>query len=79
MLRPEPHNRKLFVRVNRGFYLPNPVMEIEVRGQWVNLYDVIHLDALEQEKDDAALQHAIRYIRSLHSRLGASSDTPARL
>ncbi|HSB70339.1 MAG TPA: hypothetical protein VLT62_13490 [Candidatus Methylomirabilis sp.] len=73
--RPDPYNRKLFVRVNRGFYLPNPLMEIEVEEQWVNLYDVIHLDALEQEKDDAALQHAIRYIRSLHSVLAGRSGT----
>lgn len=73
VLRPEPHNRRLFVRVNRGFYLPNPVMEIEMGDQWVNLYDVIHVDALEQEKDDAALQHAIRYIRTLHSRLAGKT------
>jgi DUF2075 family protein len=71
--RPDPHNRKLFVRVHRGFYLPNPMIEVEVGDQWFNLYEIIHLDALEQERDDTRLQSAIRHIRNLGSgvQLGA--------
>ena len=74
--RPEPNNRRLFVRVQRGFYLPHPMIEVEIDGQWVNLYETIHLDALEQEKDDARLQHAILYIRNLRTTLEASSHRP---
>ena len=62
-----------FVRVRRGFYLPNPAIEVEMGDQWLNLYDIIHLDALEQERDDTRLQSAIRHIRILGSgaQLGA--------
>jgi hypothetical protein len=70
VLRPESNNRRLFVRVQRGFYLPNPTMAIEMGEQWVNLYELIHLDALEQEKDDVHLQQAIRHIRNLRVKLG---------
>lgn len=70
VLRPEPNNRRLFVRVQRGFYLPNPRLDVEIDGRWLNLYKIIHLDALGQEKDDARLQYAIGYIRKLQVQLG---------
>jgi hypothetical protein len=70
VLRPEPNNRRLFVRVQRGFYLPNPLIDVEMDDKWTNLYEIIHLDALEQEKDDALLQSAVSYIRKLRVQLG---------
>ena len=37
-------NRKLFVRLKKGLYVPNPLMEILIDDQWVNVYDNIDVD-----------------------------------
>lgn len=37
--RKDPYNKHLFIRISRGFYLPNPRMEILVGKQWMNIYD----------------------------------------
>ena len=37
-------NRKLFVRLKKGIYVPNPLMEIFIDDQWVNVYDNIDID-----------------------------------
>lgn len=64
-------NRKLFLRIWRGFYIPNPCMEIEIaEDEWVNIYDLIHITALEEEKENPRLSRLIRIIRD-HQR-GAS-------
>ena len=47
--RDDKYNKKLFVRLQQGVYMPNPVMEIMVDGQWVNLYDLIGFDDLERQ------------------------------
>jgi hypothetical protein len=65
--RADPVNRKLFVRVRRGFYLPNPGLEIAIGDRWANLYEIINLDSLEQEKEDVYLQKVIAHIRRLKS------------
>lgn len=47
-----PGNNKLFVRVYEGAYLPNPLMEIQIGDQWVNVYDTIDMENLfEIEKE----------------------------
>jgi hypothetical protein len=68
VMRNEGANRKLFVRVARGFYLPNPRMEIQTGERWQGIYDVINLDALEREKDNKNLQNLVRFIRKLMTR-----------
>lgn len=46
--REDPCNRRLFVRVHRGYYVLNPVLEIEYGDRWMNVYDLIHIDELEK-------------------------------
>jgi superfamily I DNA/RNA helicase len=74
VMRQDGANRKLFVRAARGFYLPNPRMEIQTGETWQNIYDVINLDALEQEKDNQNLQNLVRFIRKLMTQPFESSD-----
>ena len=76
--RQDPYNRRLFVRVQRGFYLPNPSLEIEMGDRWVNLYEMIHLEALEQEKDDTRLQGVIDHVRNLRSGTLVDASGPQR-
>lgn len=40
------YNKRLFVRVQQGHYLPSPSLEISVGRDWVNAYDLIGLDEL---------------------------------
>ena len=39
------YNKKLFVRTSRGFYILNPILEMEVDGVWRNYYkEILHVD-----------------------------------
>jgi hypothetical protein len=59
-----PNNRKLFLRVHRGFYIPNPALDIEVaEDEWVNVYDLVHISVLEREKENPNLQALLGVIR----------------
>ena len=41
-----PYGRHLFLRVARGFYVLNPALEVEVKGAWVGVGDVMGLPLL---------------------------------
>lgn len=40
------YNKHLFVRVQLGHYLPNPLLEVMVEDRWVNVYDLIGLEQI---------------------------------
>jgi hypothetical protein len=61
--REDPYNRKLFVRVRRGYYVLNPFLEIEIEENWVNVYDLIHINELEKEEKNVRLKHFAESIR----------------
>lgn len=44
VLRDDPYNRKLLLRVKRGAYIINPLIEIQEQGQWRNIYEVACLE-----------------------------------
>ncbi|WP_442587337.1 UvrD-helicase domain-containing protein [Pedobacter sp. AW31-3R] len=41
-----PGNHSLFLRMGSGLYLPHPLMEIQIDGTWVNIYDNCDIDAM---------------------------------
>lgn len=59
----DPNSRKLFVRVQRGYYIINPSLELEIDGKWVNVYDMIHIDELANEKNDRFLTEFTDFVR----------------
>ena len=66
VLRPETCNRKLFLRVAHGLYIINPLLDLEVaEDEWVNVYDLIHIDALERETDNQPLSYFCSYVRKI--------------
>ncbi len=75
--RAAPRNRQLFVRIRRGYYLPNPCLELERDGTWVNILDLLHISHLEQEDDQATLRHFLAFIRRLQQRIAGRFETPA--
>ena len=46
--REDKYNKKLFIRIQQGMYLPNPLLEILVGEEWINIYDLIDMDDIEQ-------------------------------
>lgn len=77
--RPHPYNRFLFVRVRLGHYILNPLMEVDVHGEWVNVYDLIGISDLEKEEDEntyqgRALQTVLRYVRMCQERETSASE-----
>ena len=66
--RDSPYNRSLFVRVRRGQYILNPLLEIDVNGEWINVYDLVGISEMEREEDDGthqarALQAILQFVR----------------
>jgi hypothetical protein len=57
--RKDPYNRMLFVRIQRGLYLPNPKMEIAIGDIWMNAYDMMGISALEKSTERTHNQTAI--------------------
>lgn len=46
MTKDGPYNRKLFLRVSRGQYIINPVLQLRLGDQWVRVHDLLILDDL---------------------------------
>ncbi|NCC51502.1 MAG: hypothetical protein EOM20_09835 [Spartobacteria bacterium] len=60
--RDAPYNRFLFVRVRQGRYILNPLMDIDIDDQWVNVYDLIGISTLEQETENTYAGRALRAV-----------------
>ncbi len=73
--RPNPYNRHLFIRVRRGYYVLNPLLEVEDNGQWTNVYDLIHLDELAKDDEDPRLRQFAKSIQRWRSQ---HASTPAQ-
>lgn len=48
--RDAPYNRRLFMRISHGYYIPNPCLELESEGEWVNILKLINLEVLANEE-----------------------------
>ncbi|MDZ7935620.1 MAG: UvrD-helicase domain-containing protein [Emticicia sp.] len=46
--REDKYNKKLFIRLEQGQYLPNPLLEILIDEEWVNIYDLIDIEDIEK-------------------------------
>jgi hypothetical protein len=57
-------NRHLFLRIFRGYYVPNPTLAIEVaEDEWVNVYDLVRLDSMDGHGDLKKLAALVRKLR----------------
>ena len=81
IFRQDPYNRKLFLRVHRGYYILNPRMEVEVNDVWVNVYDLMQIEHLEKEKGNRMLQQFVQYVRAWQKAPGvpASPESEAAI
>ncbi len=52
MDRADPYNRQLFQRIERGIYIINPNLEINVGGEhWMNPYDMMQIERMTLERN----------------------------
>ena len=42
------YSKKLWVRIRKGGYVLNPLMELMINDEWVNVYDLINIDWIEK-------------------------------
>jgi len=62
-------NKKLFFRTVRGQYLLNPIMEVQVGKDWVNIYDTIDMANLEEINQDSGRIGIISMIKAFRQQL----------
>lgn len=65
VFRDAPRNRHLFVRVKRGFYIPNPCMAVELGDTWVSIRTLLQFDHLERETENTRLAHFLSMVRDV--------------
>ena len=78
-----PYNRHLFLRVAHGLYVLNPALEVEVKGAWVGVGDVMGLPLL---LDGLAPSSRTEYLRrwmdrardQVAARFRGGTDEPVR-
>jgi hypothetical protein len=69
VFRDDKYNRRIFLRITRGFYIPNPHMEIEVEeDKWINVFDLINISSLEKEISNRRLQSMLEVIRGMQKK-----------
>lgn len=44
----DKYNKRIFLRIKNGHYLPNPSMEVFLNEEWINLYDLIDFKEIEE-------------------------------
>ncbi len=68
--REDKYNKKLFVRLRLGQYLPNPLMEILIDDEWINYYDLIDIDEIEKNHISASsMRMFIKQIKMYRKKL----------
>lgn len=60
------YNRRLFLRVAHGYYVLNPALEIDVKGDWIEVAALMQLPLLFE-----AMGPALEYLRSWTTRTRA--------
>ncbi len=68
IFRDDPYNRQLFFRIRRGYYIINPLLEVEFEGKWHNIYDLMQTMKMENSEDEY-IQEFGKYLRGVRKKL----------
>ena len=60
-----PNNRRLFIRVARGFYLPNPRIYIQQGDAWTPFYTFVRLDEIANDDGSGELKSLSRWVANV--------------
>lgn len=73
--RDDKYNKKLFIRLRQGEYVPHPLMEIQVGESWVNVYDLTELNELVKTPG-RYMGFILEQIVEARTQLTANPDAP---
>lgn len=62
--RQDPYNRQLFYRIRQGYYILNPLLELEIEDGWKNIYEVLQVTS-DQESAPPRLKRFINYLEEV--------------
>ncbi len=77
IVRQDPYNRQIFLRIRRGYYIINPLLEIEYEGEWRNIYGLTHTSELENSPDPQQ-QYFGHYLRNARAQIAEMMTKTAR-
>jgi Ankyrin repeats (3 copies) len=69
------YNRKLFVRVGHGFYVPNPALSVRVGDAWIPLYDRLYPPGIDRH---TGLRSRIRKVVDFRERYARDPEGALR-
>lgn len=72
-----PYNRRLFRRVARGAYVLNPALDVDVKGAWTPVYDVMALPLLLRSVEAGRGASFARWLAAVGAE--AAEPVPARV
>ncbi|TAL61667.1 MAG: hypothetical protein EPN85_04210 [Bacteroidetes bacterium] len=63
------YNKKLFMRLERGYYVLNPELEIQINDQWLNIYELMQTEKMTPEQNNKMIKMRLeKLIQSLVER-----------
>ena len=62
--RNDPYNKRLFLRVATGKYIPNPLLAIAVNGDWASCADLTGLSSIDASKIHFADTQLLNFVHS---------------
>ena len=51
-----PYSRKLFIRLERGYYLLNPELDVLIDSKWKNVYDVMRIEKIKKHTEEEKIK-----------------------
>lgn len=73
-----PYSRRLLLRAQRGQYILNPAIELELDGKFVNVCDLLGIDELAKAQESSTAKHLLQYITLTRLKLTQKEQMPAR-
>jgi hypothetical protein len=73
--RNDKYNKQIFTRIRRGYYLINPILEVENdEGEWQNIYEVTGVADLKNSKNPT-FKHLGEYIEQIRKTIQKQFET----
>ncbi len=74
--RKNPYNKKLFLRIEYGLYVPKPLISINTDEGWVNIYDLIKTnDIIDIHLKNQVMKNFIRRVMHIKTTLENVKDS----
>jgi len=73
-----PNNRRMFIRVQRGFYLPNPRMLIQQGDAWTPFYTYVRFDDIAADDRTGELTYMLQWLAEYEKTTSIAGDSSSQ-